>query len=78
MQCILQIWQCLRIEFSLKVIFLQILLRKKNNNVDFNPKDKDKDMCMNSLIHAADISNPLKPWEICKVWTEKVLEEFWN
>lgn len=46
--------------------------------IDFDAKEKDKDICMGALLHAADVSNPFKPWDICKVWTKKVLDEFWN
>jgi cAMP-specific phosphodiesterase 4 len=33
---------------------------------------------LNTLIHAADISNPTKPLEIYKVWVDLILEEFWQ
>ena len=37
---------------------------------DFNIKDKnDKLLCMNSVVHAADISNPIKEWRISFGWT---------
>jgi len=46
---------------------------------DFNIKDKnDKLLCMNSVVHAADISNPIKEWSISFGWTQVVMEEFWN
>lgn len=32
---------------------------------------------MNILIHAADISNTTKPYEIYKNWVDRVIEEFW-
>ena len=35
-------------------------------------------MCMDSLLHAADISNPIKPFDIVQMWTDKVLAEFWQ
>ncbi|EGR29338.1 hypothetical protein IMG5_158060 [Ichthyophthirius multifiliis] len=54
------------------------MLKGRQQAQDFNPKNKDKDICMNALLHAADISNPYKPWDICKVWTQKVMQEFWN
>ena len=28
-------------------------------------------------MHAADISNPMKDWGVCFIWTQKVMEEFW-
>ena len=45
---------------------------------DFDPKQKDKNIFMEFLIHAADISNPGKPFHIYTEWTERILEEFWN
>lgn len=33
---------------------------------------------MDVSLHAADISNPIKPFHIYFMWTERVLEEFWN
>jgi hypothetical protein len=38
---------------------------------------EEKPLCFQMLIHAADISNPSKPWEICFRWTELVMTEFW-
>jgi hypothetical protein len=32
---------------------------------------------MDALLHASDISNPMKPFEVYKEWTKRVLEEFW-
>jgi hypothetical protein len=46
--------------------------------LDFNLKEKDKFTLMDHLIHAADISNPLKPIAVYSKWTERVLEEFWK
>ena len=46
--------------------------------LEFNPKDTDKPICMDLLLHAADISNPFKPFNIYEKWTYRVLEEFWN
>ena len=44
---------------------------------EFDPKGKDKSLCMESLVHAADISNPIKPFDLYFLWTERILEEFW-
>lgn len=45
---------------------------------DFDMKENDKKICMEQLIHAADISNPLKPFYLCFKWAERVLSEFWS
>merc|ERR1719161_2456052 len=39
-----------------------------------NPDNKK--MVLNLLLHAADISNPCKPWRTCRAWALRVLEEF--
>jgi len=43
---------------------------------DFNPAGADKQLMLNQLIHAADISNPVKPIEIYKEWVNRVFLEF--
>ncbi len=40
-------------------------------------KEKDKNMCMEIILHACDISNPFKPFNIYFEWTDRVLKEFW-
>jgi len=32
----------------------------------------------NLFLHFCDISNPMKPWAICKAWAERVLDEFFD
>lgn len=44
---------------------------------DFEIDGKDKKTIMESLLHASDISNPARPWNICFEWTNKVMTEFW-
>lgn len=44
---------------------------------DFDPSStKYKPDIMKALVHAADIGNPSRPYDICKIWTFKVLTEF--
>ena len=45
---------------------------------DFDVKDKDKNMCMEAIVHASDISNPVKPFDVYSQWIDKVLTEFWS
>jgi len=28
------------------------------------------------LLHLCDISNPMKPWDLCRIWAFKIVEEF--
>ncbi|CAK9118500.1 unnamed protein product [Durusdinium trenchii] len=37
---------------------------------------KNKMMWLQLFLHFADVSNPLKPFEICKAWAWRVLDEF--
>lgn len=43
---------------------------------DFEPSNKHKPDIMKSLVHAADIGNPSRTFEISKIWTMKILSEF--
>ncbi|EGR33942.1 hypothetical protein IMG5_030060 [Ichthyophthirius multifiliis] len=51
--------------------------KSRINSIDFDPINKDKQLCMFFLLHSADISNVTKPWILCKNWAERVMEEFW-
>ncbi len=33
---------------------------------------------MELSVHAADISNPSKPWDLCKEWSMRVVTEFFD
>ncbi len=35
-------------------------------------------MCCELIVHSADISNPIKPWDISKEWSLRCLEEYSN
>lgn len=35
-------------------------------------------MCIDTLIHAADISNPIKKWDVCSEWSHRIMDEFWE
>jgi hypothetical protein len=39
-------------------------------------QSKDKLMLMKSVLHASDISNPLRLWNSCKKWSDLVMQEF--
>ncbi len=44
---------------------------------DYDPSiAKYKPDIMKALVHAADIGNPSRPFDICKLWTFEVLSEF--
>lgn len=41
-------------------------------------KADDKLLVLSLLLHAADISNPGRPWRICEQWVNLVMQEFWS
>jgi len=52
--------------------------KAKINSESFDPKEKDKLLCMGVGMHLADISNPTKPWNLTLKWTELLFEEFFK
>ena len=43
---------------------------------DFNPQTTDKMLNITVAFHMADISNGVKPWEVCRKWTDLLFVEF--
>lgn len=33
---------------------------------------------MEAVLHSADISNPIKSFNVYSQWTDRIIEEFWN
>ena len=48
-----------------------------HNLSDESKFDRQQEI-LNFLIHCADISNTTKDFSVCKIWTEKVMEEFFS
>lgn len=42
----------------------------------FNEEEQKQGTVLNALLHTADVSNPMKPWDLCQVLADKCLEEF--
>lgn len=40
-------------------------VKARLTQADFDIKDKDKLMCIETIFHACDISNPIKYWDCC-------------
>ncbi|KAG2182549.1 hypothetical protein INT43_007480, partial [Umbelopsis isabellina] len=40
--------------------------------------DKQRQTLCNILLHAADISNTVRPWHLCQQWSDLVIEEFFR
>jgi hypothetical protein len=43
---------------------------------DALPEPKERDLLMQVTLHAADVSNPSKQWDVCKRWSDHVIAEF--
>ena len=35
-------------------------------------------MIMETIVHLADLGGPTKPWELSRIWTARILTEFFN
>eukprot|EP00931_Biecheleriopsis_adriatica_P115950 TRINITY_DN91684_c0_g1_i1.p1 TRINITY_DN91684_c0_g1~~TRINITY_DN91684_c0_g1_i1.p1 ORF type:complete len:1552 (+),score=255.72 TRINITY_DN91684_c0_g1_i1:48-4658(+) len=46
--------------------------------VDVLWEPENRDLLRNSLLHFADISNPMKPFGICSQWAKHIMEEFFT
>jgi hypothetical protein len=53
-------------------------LKNRCKAQDFDPRTTDKDMLLNQLMHACDVSNPAKPFEIYQMWVDRVFQEFFH
>lgn len=51
-------------------------LKAMPNRDDYDPTNKHKPDIMKALVHAADVGNPSRPFEISKIWSFKILSEF--
>ena len=41
-------------------------------------KGKNKPNLLRALVHAADISNPTRPYDIAKLWSQRIVSEFFH
>ena len=60
----------------------EIKANKKNKlkaeEISALKSEEDRDILLKTILHAADLSNPAKPWPISKAWSDRVIEEFFN
>ena len=45
---------------------------------DFDPVEKHKGDMLKALVHGADVGNPTRPMEISRMWSLKILREFFS
>ena len=51
-------------------------LKSRSSADDFDTAGKDKEALIKFIFHMADISNPSKSWDLCKLWTDLLFVEF--
>jgi hypothetical protein len=74
------------LHFSLKNELDGVVLRNtlgdNEDNASSEPKalesDLDRTVLLKVVLHVADISNPCKPWDVGKIWSDRVIEEFFK
>lgn len=54
------------------------LLKLRAKADDFDPEKNDKQLLLNQVIHACDISNPIKPINLYKEWVSRLFIEFYQ
>jgi hypothetical protein len=52
--------------------------KSRIDSPDFDATSVDKELATDFLFHIADISNPTKPWPLCKKWTDLLFIEFFQ
>ncbi|KAI9295915.1 HD-domain/PDEase-like protein [Neoconidiobolus thromboides FSU 785] len=50
---------------------------KPESNNELNIEEFRRKLC-ELLLHAADISNAVRPWSLCKSWSDMVVQEFFH
>jgi len=53
-------------------------MKARMQSDEFNPIEGDKKLTQEFIFHMADISNPTKPWPLCKKWTDLLFIEFFQ
>ncbi|CDW84348.1 3 5-cyclic nucleotide phosphodiesterase family protein [Stylonychia lemnae] len=53
-------------------------LKSMPDKADYDPTEKHKYDIMKALVHAADVGNPARPFELCKLWALKIVQEFFQ
>ena len=53
-------------------------LKALEAGLDSSEADLETKLVLKNALHAADISNPAKPWEYYQTWTDRVLKEFFD
>nr|CAG8469152.1 4792_t:CDS:2 [Entrophospora candida] len=62
---------------SCNIEFLELELELDDDNDDNNNQEQ-REIFLKVLLHAADLSNTVRPWDISKHWSDCVVEEFFK
>ncbi|CAJ0642370.1 13456_t:CDS:2 [Entrophospora sp. SA101] len=62
---------------SCNIEFLELELEMDDDNDDNNNQEQ-REIFLKVLLHAADLSNTVRPWDISKHWSDCVVEEFFK
>lgn len=54
---------------------IKTLIERKDFNLE---EAKNKEILMKFMFHLADISNPWKPFNLCRLWTDLLFAEFFD
>ena len=57
-------------------IVQSLATKVKESKTLWKEKEEDRKFLTEVLLHAADLSNASKPWELAKKWSELCVEEF--
>ena len=55
-----------------------LVFRFQNRKLDCFENDEEKSEIFEFFIHAGDISNPSRPWDLSKKWVDLIIEEYFN
>jgi len=54
------------------------LSRSSSSSIIDTLDPEHRELLLKILIHAADLSNTVRPWEISKIWSDRVVDEFFR
>mmetsp|Transcript_110780 Transcript_110780/g.174647 ORF Transcript_110780/g.174647 Transcript_110780/m.174647 type:complete len:284 (-) Transcript_110780:69-920(-) len=63
-------------ELESEICEMQARSKVMTSSYDNDILQKNKNTWLELLLHFSDISNPIKPFPICKAWAHRVLDEF--
>ena len=56
-----------------------LVLKGKTKGAEFHINDEEhRDLMLQLILHAADLSNPTKPMHVYKQWCDAIMEEFYD